>query len=142
MTYGTSVSKIENDMYIDSIGIILKLIQIIGSGAAGVWTEWIFKNNKASIHECNIFMYTYGIAMNYILYLCCKPEQHLTLTEGYNIYTWCFIVNQGCLGILVSMVIIIVLRRGYALVTKNSHRGFFFTHYTPMGVKYFTHQWV
>jgi hypothetical protein len=106
----------KDQIYITEVGFILILVYCIISGFSGVYNEYLLKLNFTdSIYVQNIYLYSYGCALNYMAYVVhfktSVGETSITSTTffanfftGFSVYTWIIIVTQVFNGFLMSVV--------------------------------------
>ena len=104
-------NTIVRKMYIRPWGIPMIIIYCTLSGFAGVYNEWILKNNyNESIHVQNIFLYSYGTIFNLIPTICLTMSRsqsinRLSFFDGFSFYTWLIVLTQVLNGLSMSIVI-------------------------------------
>ena len=93
-------------------GYVLILINIAISCTAGVWNDHVVKTYGASVNAQNVVLYSWGILINYSLFLWAPPSwmgvspnsEIPTFFEGYNIPVMCVICANGSVGLVITAV--------------------------------------
>ncbi|KAL5005521.1 hypothetical protein ScPMuIL_018977 [Solemya velum] len=107
--FQTDTGDRSGQFYLTLTGLLMMLAYCTVSGLAGVYTEYILKNQyETSLHLQNILLYTFGITLNGGVWLTNHLRQETSerknLFEGYSTYTWIIIATQACNGLIMSAV--------------------------------------
>nr|XP_023689650.1 probable UDP-sugar transporter protein SLC35A4 [Paramormyrops kingsleyae] len=95
------VNKI--NLHISAWGLLLVLSYCLISGLAAVYTELILKTQKLPLSLQNLFLYTFGVAVNGVAHLSGAGGE-LGFLEGYSLTVWAIVAGQAANGLLMSVV--------------------------------------
>lgn len=92
-------------------GYALGLLSATLSATAGVYTEYIMKQNDDSLYWQNVQLYSFGVAFNAIALTVDDVNNRFahgfwphTMFNGYTVIVWCVVVNLAFTGLLVSWI--------------------------------------
>lgn len=97
---------------ISTTGYALILINIAISCTAGVWNDHVVKTYGASVNAQNVVLYSWGIAVNFVLFMWAPPTwmgvaadaSIPTFFEGFNYPVLCVICANGSVGLVITAV--------------------------------------
>lgn len=84
--------------------VVIAVLQSLGSGAAGIATEFLLKSSDDPIHVQNVQLYSWGMIMN------CASLYFVDLPAGgpfsnFNFWAWAAAFNSSINGLVVSAVV-------------------------------------
>ena len=93
-------------------GYLLILLNVGVSCGAGVWNEHVVKTYGASLNVQNVVLYSWGVLVNYALFLWAPPSwmgvspdlPALAFFEGYSLSVVCLICANGSVGLVIGAV--------------------------------------
>ncbi|CAH2275847.1 probable UDP-sugar transporter SLC35A4 [Pelobates cultripes] len=89
-------------LYITLQGLLLMLLYCLISGLSAVYTEMTLKKQDIPLNMQNIFLYSFGIAMNLIAHITSSPQD--SFFDGFSIWVWIIIVSQALNGLIMSAI--------------------------------------
>ncbi|XP_078407335.1 putative UDP-sugar transporter protein SLC35A4 [Cetorhinus maximus] len=88
-------------LYITPWGAVAITAYCSISGLSAVYTEWALKSQPLSLNLQNLFLYTFGVAVNSIMHAASSP---VSFFEGYSAWVAVIIATQALNGLLMSIV--------------------------------------
>eukprot|EP00118_Oscarella_pearsei_P004673 m.20354 g.20354 ORF g.20354 m.20354 type:complete len:378 (+) comp28003_c0_seq1:444-1577(+) len=110
LTFGVTGSQMRLDMHLSVtwLGLILILLKAFLSVVCGIYTEIVLKHHISHFHVQNLQMYTWGVIINFLLFLfgSNKPLLELkdTFFEGFTLLVWVSIFVGAMAGIVSGAV--------------------------------------
>ncbi|KAM4586520.1 putative UDP-sugar transporter protein SLC35A4 [Fundulus diaphanus] len=91
-------------LHITAWGLLLVLVYCGVSGLAAVYTERVLKSQQLPLSVQNLYLYTFGVAINGLSSLSSIGGDRRFL-EGYSAVVWVIIAGQAANGLLMSVVL-------------------------------------
>ncbi|KAM9377104.1 putative UDP-sugar transporter protein SLC35A4 [Pholidichthys leucotaenia] len=91
-------------LHITAWGLFLVLVYCCVSGLAAVYTEGMLKSQKLPLSLQNLYLYTFGVAINGLSSFSSVASDKRFL-EGYSGVVWVIIAGQAANGLLMSVVL-------------------------------------
>ncbi|XP_072256794.1 probable UDP-sugar transporter protein SLC35A4 [Pyxicephalus adspersus] len=88
--------------YITFQGLLLMLFYCLISGMSAVYTEMTLKTQNIPLNLQNIFLYSFGIVINFLAHLSGNPSSNFL--DGFSIWVLMIIVSQAVNGLIMSVV--------------------------------------
>lgn len=95
-------SSDEERLYITLPGLLLMLLYCFISGLSAVYTEKMLKTHKIPLNLQNIFLYSFGIVINFLAYL--SGSHSSGFLDGFSIWVLIIIISQALNGLIMSIV--------------------------------------
>ncbi|XP_041049451.1 probable UDP-sugar transporter protein SLC35A4 [Carcharodon carcharias] len=89
-------------LYITPWGAVAITAYCSISGLSAVYTEWALKSQPLPLNLQNLFLYTFGVAVNSITHAASSPVS--SFFEGYSAWVAVIIATQALNGLLMSIV--------------------------------------
>ncbi|KAM3925923.1 putative UDP-sugar transporter protein SLC35A4 [Leptodactylus fuscus] len=89
-------------LYINIQGLLLLLIYCLISGLSAVYTEVTLKTQKIPLNLQNIFLYSFGIIVNFLAHL--TGNHSSGYLDGFSIWVLVIIISQALNGLIMSAV--------------------------------------
>ncbi|KAG2455884.1 probable UDP-sugar transporter protein SLC35A4 [Polypterus senegalus] len=89
-------------LHVTAPGLLFLLVYCLVSGLAAVYTEVILKTQRLPLNLQNLFLYLFGICINYGSYLVTGSNQ--SFFEGYSVWVVMIVITQVWNGLLTSLV--------------------------------------
>ncbi|XP_061092323.1 probable UDP-sugar transporter protein SLC35A4 [Conger conger] len=88
---------------VSALGLLMLLSYCLISGLAAVYTELILKSQRLPLSLQNLFLYTFGVAVNGAAHVAGAGGDRGFL-EGYSATVWAIVAGQAANGLLMSAV--------------------------------------
>ncbi|XP_056372683.1 probable UDP-sugar transporter protein SLC35A4 [Hyla sarda] len=92
----------DTHLYISLQGILLMVIYCLISGLSAVYTEVTLKTQKIPLSLQNIFLYSFGIMVNFFVHLTESDSQGFL--DGFSVWVLVIIISQALNGLIMSAV--------------------------------------
>lgn len=92
----------DTHLYISLQGLLLMVIYCLISGLSAVYTEATLKTQKLPLNLQNIFLYSFGILVNFLVHL--TGNHSSGFLDGFSVWVWVIIVSQALNGLIMSAV--------------------------------------
>ncbi|XP_077122242.1 putative UDP-sugar transporter protein SLC35A4 [Ranitomeya variabilis] len=89
-------------LYISQPGLLLMVVYCLISGLSAVYTEVTLKAQKIPLNLQNIFLYSFGIIVNFLLHF--TGSHRGGFLDGFSIWVWLIIISQALNGLIMSAV--------------------------------------
>ncbi|XP_040297840.1 probable UDP-sugar transporter protein SLC35A4 [Bufo bufo] len=89
-------------LYISLQGLLLMVIYCLISGLSAVYTEVTLKTQKIPLNLQNIYLYSFGIIVNFLVHLTGSPSSGFL--DGFSTWVLVIIISQGLNGLIMSAV--------------------------------------
>ncbi|XP_075712397.1 putative UDP-sugar transporter protein SLC35A4 [Rhinoderma darwinii] len=89
-------------LYISLQGLLLMVIYCLISGLSAVYTEVTLKTQKIPLNLQNVFLYSFGIIVNFLVHL--TGSHSSGFLDGFSIWVLVIIVSQALNGLIMSAV--------------------------------------
>ncbi|XP_072001863.1 probable UDP-sugar transporter protein SLC35A4 [Engystomops pustulosus] len=90
------------DLYISLQGLLLMVIYCFISGLSAVYTEVTLKTQKIPLNLQNIFLYSFGIIVNFVVHVTGSPSSGFL--DGFSLWVLVIIISQALNGLIMSAV--------------------------------------
>ncbi|XP_077330257.1 putative UDP-sugar transporter protein SLC35A4 [Lithobates pipiens] len=95
----TSAAK---QLYITLPGLLIMVIYCLFSGMSAVYTEMTLKTQKIPLNLQNIFLYSFGVVINLLVYL--SGSHNGGFLDGFSIWVFVIVISQAFNGLIMSVV--------------------------------------
>ncbi|KAG8439100.1 hypothetical protein GDO86_005348 [Hymenochirus boettgeri] len=92
----------DTGMYVTLPGLILMVIYCLISGMSAVYTEITLKAQKIPLSIQNLFLYSFGIVINFTVHV--SNTKNSGLFSAYSIWVCIIIITQAFNGLIMSVV--------------------------------------
>lgn len=92
----------DTQVYISLQGLLLMVIYCLISGLSAVYTEVTLKTQKIPLSLQNIFLYSFGIVVNFLVHL--TGGHSSGFLDGFSIWVVVIIISQALNGLIMSAV--------------------------------------
>lgn len=92
----------ESQLHITLPGLAMMLLYCLISGLSAVYTELILKTQLLPLNLQNIFLYSFGIAVNLVMHM--ASGQSRGFFEGFSVWLVVIVVSQAVNGLIMSAV--------------------------------------
>ncbi|XP_020308098.1 probable UDP-sugar transporter protein SLC35A4 [Oncorhynchus kisutch] len=101
---GQTEDQASSRLHITAWGLVLVLVYCFISGLAAVYTERVLKSQRLPLSLQNLYLYVFGLAINFVSYLLSMGGEQDFL-EGYSGVVWAIVAGQAANGLLMSVVL-------------------------------------
>ncbi|KAM4035717.1 putative UDP-sugar transporter protein SLC35A4 [Anomaloglossus baeobatrachus] len=92
----------DTQLYVSLPGLLLMVGYCLISGLSAVYTEVTLKTQKIPLNLQNIFLYSFGIIVNFLIYL--TGSHTGGFLDGFSLWVLVIIVSQALNGLIMSAV--------------------------------------